>query len=119
MRTFVMLLLSAFVGTAFASEKVARTIDLGTPGVLEALQEANPGHYNKVTRILEVAGNVSCDTLPQMLKLQFDAAAGECRSVTILTSFPAKRRIWFQLEDTAYVTNVVLRDVRGKLIPAK
>ena len=109
----------ALMGLSDASGSIPRTIDLGAPGALEALERSNPEHYGKVVKILRIAGDVSCETLPRMLKVQFDAAGARCSSALVLTSYPAKRHVWFQLEDTAYVANVVLHGVQGKLSPAK
>ena len=102
-----------------ATSPIARTVDLGEPGALEALEQSNPERYRKVVQIMRIAGDVSCETLPQMLKVQHDVAAARCSSALVLTSYPAKRHLWFQLEDTAYVANVVLHGARGKLYPAK
>ena len=131
MRILAIALIAASVGSSFAGDevtlagpqlppqKIARTIDLGVPGALDALEQDSPGHYAKVIEILRAAGDVSCETLPQMLKLQFDVKAASCSATMVLTSYPAKRRVWFQLDDTAYVSNMVLYGATGKLTPAR
>lgn len=83
-------------------------IDIGDSRALDALQARNPAHYEKVLRILKIAGDVSCETLPQMLKVQYDAKKVACTGAAILTSYPAKRRLSFELDQTAYSGNVVL-----------
>ena len=119
MRALIVSLLVAFAGSTVAAGNVTRTINFSSPGALDALEEDNPEHYAKVIEILRIAGDVSCETLPRMLKTQFDVKAARCSSALILTSYPAKRNVWFQLDDTAYAGNVVLYGVRGKLSPAR
>lgn len=119
MRALALLFALALAPCAGAAGKASRTIDLGQPGALEALEKSRPEHYGKVVEILRIAGDVACETLPQMLKVQYDVAAARCSTALVLTSYPAKRHVWFQLEDTAYVSNVVLQDVRAKLHPAR
>src|SRR5690349_5888110 len=105
MRIFTLLLLAALAVDANADWKVpdgslglsanpgraARTVDLGAPGALEALEQERPDHYSKVVKILRIAGDVSCETLPKLLKAQYDVAAARCSSALVLTSYPAKR----------------------------
>jgi hypothetical protein len=93
----------AFLGPAGAT----RHVDIGDSRALDALQAQNPAHYEKVVRILRVAGDVSCETLPQMLKV-YDARNVTCSGALILTSYPAKRHLSFKLDETVYAGNVVL-----------
>lgn len=119
MRVFVASLLVAFAGSGFAADKVVRTINVSDAAAMDALERDRPEQYAKVIEILRIAGDVQCETLPQMLKTQFDVKAARCSSALILTSYPAKRQVWFLLDDTAYAGNVVLYGVRAKLSPAK
>jgi hypothetical protein len=119
MRTIWVVCLIAFVGSAQASEPVARTIDLREAGAMEALAKNNPEHYRKVLEIIHVAEKVSCETLPQVLHARFNASDTTCRLYTLLTSFPPKRHLSFRLDDTFFVTNVTLQDAGGQLDPAK
>ena len=84
------------------------SVDIGDTGALDALRARNPAHYEKVLRILQVASDVSCETLPQMLKVRYDAKNVACSGAAILTSYPAKRRLSFELDETVYAGNVVL-----------
>lgn len=98
---------------------VKHTIDLGQPGVLERIETQSPERYVTIVGILRTASEVSCDTLPQMLKTQYGAKNVLCPGALVLTSYPAKRHLRFQLEDTEYVTNVVLSGPSGTLQPAR
>jgi len=97
----------------------ARTVDIGDARELDALSRDNPEQYARVARILQVAGDVSCETLPQMLKVQFNARDVQCAGALILTSLPAKRRIAFKLEDTSFAGNVVITGKPATLQRAK
>ena len=116
MRTAI---LAVAMCAAMANAEAVKRVDLGEAGALEAIQAQDPGRYEKIVNILEVAGDVSCETLPAMLKVQYGAGKVQCSGALILTSYPAKRHLRFELEDTEYVTNVVLRDAGGKLQPAQ
>ena len=120
MRTLLLpALIAAGVGLVQAATPAIRTIYLDTPGAFEALERDNPAHYRKVVEMIQIAGEVSCEKLPQLFKVQFAASAARCHNMLVLTSDPPKRHLWFVLEDTGYVTNVVLRAAPAKAIPAK
>jgi len=74
------------IALAPAGASAAMSVDIGDSHALDALQQQNPAHYEKVLRILRVAGDVSCETLPQMLKVQYDAKNVACSGALILTS---------------------------------
>jgi hypothetical protein len=94
-------------------------VNLDKPGVLEAIEKRNPAHHRRIVEILRVAQAEPCETLPQILKTQFDAVGTKCSSYMLLTSDPPKRHLTFTLADTVYVTNVVQYKLRGKLTPAE
>jgi hypothetical protein len=97
----------------------ARSVDIGDARALDALSQENPAQFARVAKILRVAGDVSCETLPLMLKVQFNARDVECNGALILTSFPAKRHIAFKLEDTSFAGNVVITGKPATLRRAK
>jgi hypothetical protein len=117
MRVIVIAFLIGLLAPLHAADR--RSVDLGAPGVLEAIEKANPEHYRKITEIIRVSEEVSCETLPGMLKVQFGVSRTRCAGALILTSYPAKRHLAFTLDDIDYTTNVVLRNFEGKLMPAK
>jgi hypothetical protein len=64
---------------AVQAAETYRHVDIGDSRALDAIQAANPAQYEKVIGILQqVAGSVSCETLPQMLKVQYGAEQFQC-----------------------------------------
>jgi hypothetical protein len=109
------------VGHAVAGVTTTRSaIDLDRPGALEALRERNPVEYRRIDGILRLATKMPCPgtDLPRMLKAEFGAEDAFC-SLTVYTSYPARRRLTFSLEGTAYNSLVVIDDGQQGLIPAK
>ncbi|HUQ27170.1 MAG TPA: hypothetical protein VM051_01170 [Usitatibacter sp.] len=98
--------------------QAGKHVDIGDPRALDALQAENPARYEKVMGILEVASRVECETLPRMLKVQYGADSVRCSGALILTSYPAKRRLSFKLENMAFSGNVALTGAPSKLTPA-
>src|SRR5258706_10458197 len=118
-RMLVGLLALSFPYAVQAAETY-RHVDIGDQRALDAIQAANPAQYEKVIGILQkVAGSVSCDTLPQMLKVQYGAEQLQCAGHMLLTSYPAKRHLAFKLDDVYFVGNVALTGGPGMLIPAR
>ncbi|HSW83349.1 MAG TPA: hypothetical protein VLH12_07740 [Usitatibacter sp.] len=118
-RMLVGLLALSFPYAVQAAE-IDRHVDIGDSRALDAIQAANPAQYEKVIGILQkVAGSVSCETLPQMLKVQYGAEQVRCAGHAILTSYPAKRHLSFKLDDVYFVGNVALTGEPGKLLPAQ
>jgi hypothetical protein len=113
-RSIVLAILAFTAHTAHAGQL---PIDLAGPGVLDRIQKENPARYGKILDIMRVAGEVSCETLPQVLKVSHDVSRANCQGSMILTSYPAKRHLAFTLDDTRYVVNVVLNGHPGKLQP--
>ena len=104
---------------AVQAAETYRHVDLGDPHALDAIQAANPAQYEKVIGIVQrVATSVSCETLPQMLKVQYGADELRCAGYVILTSYPAKRHLSFKLDDTQFAGNVVLASKPGTLMKA-
>ena len=91
--------------------------DLDQPGALEALQQSNPTHYKKVCQI--VAGIVSQpDAAVRGWMLTNFNARGVSYMPIAMTSYPPKRRLSFELDDTRYSIGVTLsRD--GGIAPLK
>jgi len=105
---------------AVQAAETYRHVDLGDPRALDAILAANPAQYEKVIGIVQkVADSVSCETLPQMLKVQYGAEQVQCMGAMILTSYPAKRHLSFKLDDVYFVGNVVLTGAPPKAHPAQ
>jgi len=103
--------LPIFPSDAAPPKFVARKnyVHLDRPGVLERIQEQNPGHYARIAEVLRVAQMEPCETVPQVLKTNADASASNvtCSARMLLTSYPAKRHLTFTLDDVQYSSNVV------------
>jgi hypothetical protein len=104
---------AAGCGTSHAPVLV-RTVDLNESGVLEMLQGSNPGHYEKIRRILDNIHLQQDANVPRWIQTNFKG-----RDVTyapvVLTSYPPKRRLSFALDSTRYEAIIVLTDVRGEI----
>jgi hypothetical protein len=118
-RMLVGLLALSFPYAVQAAEDLRR-VDIGDSRALDTILATNPAQYEKVIGILgKVAASVSCDTLPQMLKVQYGADQVQCAGHMILTSYPAKRYLAFKLDDVYFSGNVVLAVQDARLIPAR
>jgi len=95
-----------------------RTVDLNNPGSLEALQQSNPAHYEKVRKILEGILQQPDAAVPHWIQTNFDA-----RNVgyvpILMTSLPPKRRLSFALDETRYEAVLTLTNVRAEIVPLK
>jgi hypothetical protein len=119
MRKLVFVVAAAVLGVAQAAPSDNRVVNLDRPGVLDTVQRDNPEHYRKITEILRIAQAEPCETLPQVLKVRFNALGTDCRAYQLLTSDPPKRHLAFTLDGTNYVTNAVQTNLGGKVISAK
>ena len=90
-----------------AQKQSIRPLDLDRPGALATLEHDNPRHFAKVERILREAPQIPLLSLPGWLRTQF-AADEVAAPFLIRTSYPAKARLSFVLDDTRYVASVVL-----------
>jgi len=85
----------------------------------EAIRQGDPRRYEKIVEVLRVAEVEPCQTLPQVLKTKLEVDA-RCHGYVVYTSFPAKTRLNFTIDDTDYTAYVVQKKLSaGKLIPAK
>jgi hypothetical protein len=116
MRTFTLLAM-LLLGSRISEG--AGPIYLDELGAMQAIEKSDPGRYRKIVDILRVSGDVSCETLPGMLQVEFGVAGTQCTPFMVLTSFPPKRHLSFRLGDTDYIANVALRDTGGTFIPAR
>ena len=83
-------------------------IDLSA-GALERLASDDPARYVKVAAILRAAELPRCDNdATRLLKAREDLKQMRCADL-LLTSYPAKRHIYFVLEGSAYSARVTMR----------
>jgi len=115
------LLLAGFV-TVASAESPKRTVYLDHV-VLEDLKKSNPERYAKVHSVMAAASEL-CKPNAGRLWAAANAPAS-CSSLFLKTSYPPKREIGFQIDDTWYVANVIVRDgpvlqkaEPGQVIPA-
>src|SRR4051812_47125230 len=106
------------LGVAQAEERfppppvaVITAMSLDRPGALDALREANPGHYERAVAILGLASEMPCEGVPEVLRAQqLEATSIACRPSVIFTSWPAKREVSFALDGIRYTARVELRE---------
>lgn len=112
------------VGTATAAlaDAPKRTVYLDSV-VLEEIKKSNPDRYARIRSVMASASEM-CKPNAARFWITPTAAAPDCSSMVLKTSYPPKRQISFSIDDTVYVTNVVVRDAPalvnaepGKVIP--
>ena len=111
-------LISLWTGMATAGDLTLRqTVDLDKPGALEALQQSNPTHFDKVCQIMSGVARQPDVKVPGWMLANFNARDVSYAPIE-MTSFPPKRRLSFALDNTRYMVVVTLtRD--GKVIPLR
>jgi hypothetical protein len=117
MRTIV--LAAALIASgSFAYAEDSARVDLNRSGVLEQLKHDHPGRYQAISAILRASERFPCRASElQVLKTRYDVRDLEC-GFEILTSYPAKRQVSFELDGTAYRATVTLRDTDARIQPA-
>lgn len=109
------------VAVSFAAAAAApptKSVDLDRPGALEAIQRQDRPLYDRITALLKVAEVEPCDTLPKVVKTQLRIDLETCNGYAILTSFPAKIRVTFRIDDTVYASNVIQPKITAQARPA-
>jgi hypothetical protein len=91
-----------------ASALAFGVVNLDEPGALDAVKRDNPDHHRRVTGILAAASEMQCrpDKVGR-LSVEYDAREAHC-GVLVMTSYPAKRKLSFVLDTTAYRATVTL-----------
>lgn len=117
-RTVIVLGIAALAASTAAFPARSR-IDLDQPGALQTLARENPQHFERAAGILRLASDMPCqmDEFAKVSKVRFMAAGAGCGAL-LFTSYPAKRRLSFTLDDTEYVSVVTMK-AEEKLVPAK
>lgn len=101
-----------------ATVRVLQWTRLDDTPSLERLREAKPEHYKRAVEILRIASEESCETALKVVPVRYDAKEMRCSPGLLLTSYPAKREVFFRLDDDAYAAHVVVAP-KEKLVPAK
>jgi hypothetical protein len=116
MKSLLVALLGLLPAIAGAQVQLG-AIDL-TTARLERLASEDPDRYVKVTAILRAAETTECETeATRLLKASHDLKQMHC-AFLILTSFPAKRHVYFVLENVAYSARIVMARNPGRLMKA-
>ena len=107
-----------WTGLAVAGDVPSRRpIDLDATGALEALQQSNPTHFEKVRQIISGVVWQPDAKVPGWILANFNARDVSYAPIE-MTSYPPKRRLAFALDDTRYTVVVTLaRD--GKVSPLR
>ena len=95
---------------------VKRTVYLDRV-MLEELKKSNPGRYALVRQVMAAAGDFCGASAARQWTIA-NVQTASCSGALLKTSFPPKREIGFQVEDTWYVALVTVRDKPAKLIAA-
>lgn len=114
----VLTMLMAVTPASAAPVTPTRTIDLDSPGAMQALEQSNPVHYEKVLKIVEGVIRQPDAKVSRWIAVTFNGRDVSYAPV-VMTSYPPKRRLSFALDDTRYVTIVTLTNVRGDVVPAR
>jgi hypothetical protein len=104
MRTLAIGALIAAFGLGCAASPVAQvTLDAQA---LEAVEEAHPDHFRKLSEVVRVASEEGCASAAKVLKAQFHVTDAYCSPNLLLTSLPPKQRLTFTMENTPYIVNI-------------
>ena len=118
------LLLAGFLAVASAeTPPIQRTVYLDSV-VLEDIKTSNPEHYAQIQRVMASASQMCKPNAARGWALANTESASTCSTMVLKTSYPPKRQISFQIENTRYIANVIVRDAPalvkaepGMLIP--
>ena len=95
---------------SFALAGGAPRVDLDRPGVLNQLKQEHPQRYQAVSALLRASEHAPCQGGEiELLKTRFNVKDLEC-AMMVLTSYPAKRHVSFELDGINYAATVVLKD---------
>ena len=85
--------------------------------VLEELKQSNPDHYARIQKVMAAASEICAPNAARQWAVA-NVQSADCSSMLLKTSFPPKREIGFQIDDTWYVALVTVRDAPARLIAA-
>jgi hypothetical protein len=112
MRNFAFAPAFLIIGS-FALAAGAPRIDLDQPGVLSQLKQEHPQRYQAVSAVLRAAEHAPCQGIEvELLKTRFNVRDLEC-GMLLMTSYPAKRHVGFELDGINYTATVALQDVEA------
>jgi hypothetical protein len=106
------------ISFAAAAGPPVKTVDLNRPGVLEAIEQRDKPLYERIHGVLKAAEIEPCESLPKLVQA-LHVGMETCNGHDILTSYPAKIRVSFRIDDTLYSGNVIQPKITGEAHPAK
>jgi hypothetical protein len=119
--SFAILLTGAV--TVASAEPPKRTVYLDHV-VLEELKKSKPADYAQATKIMAAASELCAPNAARTWQAM-QVEGGSCDGMVLKMSYPPKRQIGFQIGDTRYIANVIVKDAPallkaepGKVIPA-
>jgi hypothetical protein len=122
MRTsiFVFVVAVAFgVRAAEIQVQVVQAVDLDQPGALQRLRATRPADFQAASEILQAARRMPCnDREVRVIQAKFDVRRLSCFAM-LLTSFPAQRRLSFDIGEVTYAATVRLDAERLGTFPAE
>ena len=111
--SFAAVLLTGLAGAASATDAprpagIKRTVYLDHLA-LEEMKKSNPARYAKVREVMASASEL-CGLNAARQWSVANVSAASCSGAFLRTSFPPKREIGFQIDDTWYVALVTVKD---------
>jgi hypothetical protein len=101
MKLLALAALAASCTFALAAAPRPNDVDFNAPGALAAIQRDDPARYAQIERILEDVQDQPPAQVSKWLKTEFDARLDDYADL-LLTSFPPKKRLAFDLGGTHY-----------------
>lgn len=108
--------------TAALADAPKRTVYLDSV-VLEEIKNSNPTRYARIRDVMASASEMCKPNAARTWEL-VSAKPADCSTLFLKTSYPPKREISFAIDDTLYITHVVVRDAPalvkaepGKVVP--
>ena len=82
-------------------------VDLNRPGAMERVRASNPGHHDKIVRILDGLTQRPYDDVPRWINTTFQARDVRFSPI-VMTTYPAQRDLTFVLDSMRYRGRVTL-----------
>jgi hypothetical protein len=112
------LLCAAVLSLSATAGPPAKTVDLDRAGALDSIERQDKPLYERIVGVLRAAEMEPCDTLPKIVQAQFRGSLESCNGYTIFTSYPAKIRVAFRIDETLYTSFVIQPKITAQSRPA-
>jgi len=101
---------------AMRPDGIKRTVYLDRV-VLEDLKKSSPARYAQVRSVMAAASEICAPNAGRQWAIA-NVESASCFGMVLKTSYPPKREIGFQIDDTWYVALVTVRDAPARLVAA-